>query len=256
MNQTLSSSIAYQVRDGIARVVLTRPEVANVFDLPMAQAFADAVWQAGSDRAVRVVLVSGEGRDFCLGSDVASLVASEDRSSYLYDLARVLDEGLQDLAEIEKPVIAAIQGTAAAAGLAIVLAADVVLSSPEATFQTGAAGVGLTPDCGLSWELPRVVGPRRALELALTGRVLSAGEAQDWGLVTTVVDHLDIHSAADSLAACLATAPPFALGHTRRLIRSAWAESRAASGADEARTISRAVATPEARVLVERLANH
>lgn len=255
MTRTLASHISYRVDNGIARLRLARPAVGNVFDQPMAQAFADAVWQAGSDSRARVVLVSGDGDDFCAGSDVASLATSSERSNYIYDLARVLDEALQDLAEIEKPVIAAVQGKAAGAGLAVVLAADVVVSARTATYLSTSAGVGLTPDCGLSWQLPRMVGQRRALELALTGRVLSAEEGRDWGLVTTVVDDIDLLAAAEGVCSRMAAAPPFALGHTRRLIRSAWMDSRAASGADEARTISRAMATPEARVWVEMLVN-
>jgi 2-(1,2-epoxy-1,2-dihydrophenyl)acetyl-CoA isomerase len=129
-----------------------------------------------------------------------------------------------------------------------------VVSGRGTKFLTAYAGVGLTPDCGLSWLLPRAVGQQRALELALTGRVLTAEEARDWGLVTTVVDDAELEEQATVLAVRLATAPPFALGQARRLIRSSWTVSRAESGADEARTIARAVTTPEAQALVARFA--
>lgn len=251
MRQFGGSGIAYRSAGGIAEIVLARPAESNVFTLSMADAFADAVWQAGGDESVRAVLVSAAGDDFCWGGDFVPLATSPERASYLYDLARALNEALEDLAEIPKPVIAAVQGAAAGIGLSIVLAADVVISARTATYMTAFAGAGLTPMGGLSWHLPRVVGQRRALELTLTGRVLSAEEGRDWGLVTTVVDDEELMAAAQRMSGALASGPAFALGQTRRLIRSAWAETRPASGADEARTVSRAVATPEARAVVE-----
>jgi 2-(1,2-epoxy-1,2-dihydrophenyl)acetyl-CoA isomerase len=178
------------------------------------------------------------------------MAAAEDPAAYLHELADTLDRALQRLDALEKPVVAAVQGAAAGAGLAVVLSADVVVSARGTKYLTAYAGVGLTPDCGLSWLLPRAVGQQRALELALTGRVLSADEARDWGLVTSVVEDDELASQAQALAERLAVAPPFALGQARRLIRSSWAATRAETGADEARTIARAVVTPEARELV------
>lgn len=247
-------TVRYSVTDGVAHIALARPERSNSFDLPTAQSFGAAVDRAGADPEVRVVLLTGDGPRFCAGGDVASMAAAAEPSAYLQELADELDGALQRLGALEKPVVAAVQGAAAGAGLAVVLTADVVLSARSTKYLTAYAGVGLTPDCGLSWLLPRAVGQQRALELALTGRVLSAEEAQDWGLVTTVVDDAELEEQATALAAKLATAPPFALGQARRLIRSAWTASRAESGADEARTISRAVTTPEAQALVARFA--
>jgi 2-(1,2-epoxy-1,2-dihydrophenyl)acetyl-CoA isomerase len=249
---TTLTGVRYDVHAGVGRVALARPEVSNSFDLSTARSLGEVVELAAADEEVRVVLITGEGRRFCAGGDVASMAAASDRSHYLRDLAGTLDGAFQRLSEIEKPVVAAVQGAAAGAGLALILAADVVIGASTSKYLTAYAGIGLTPDCGLSWQLPRAIGQQRALELALTGRVLTAEEARDWGLVTTVVDDVELSDQAASLAARLAAAPPFAVGQARRLIRSAWMVSRAESGADEARTISRAVSTQEARDLVER----
>ncbi len=246
--------VRYSVADGVARITLARPEVSNAVDLPTAKAFGAAVDQAAVDPDVRVILISGDGPRFCAGGDVASMAAADDQSAYLRELADALDRVLQSVDAIAVPVIAAVQGAAAGAGLAVALSADVVLSARGTKFLTAYADIGLTPDCGLSWLLPRAVGQQRALELALTGRVLSAEEAQQWGLVTTVVEDAELEEQATALAARLAGMPPYALGQARRLIRSSWSSTRAEAGADEARTIATAVTTPEAQALVARFA--
>lgn len=244
------AAVRYAVSDGVARIALARPDKSNSFDLPTARAFGAAVDQAAADPAVTAVLLTGDGPRFCAGGDVASMAAAAEPSAYLQELADELDGALQRLGAMEKPVVAAVQGAAAGAGLAVVLTADVVLSAAGTKYLTAYAGIGLTPDCGLSWLLPRAVGQQRALELALTGRVLSAVEARDWGLVTTVVEDAELEDAAVALAAKLAASPPFALGQARRLIRSSWSATRAEAGADEARTIAQAVQTPESRTLI------
>jgi 2-(1,2-epoxy-1,2-dihydrophenyl)acetyl-CoA isomerase len=245
------TGIRYSVADGVARITLARPEVSNSVDLPTAQSIGAAVQVAGADDSVRAVLVDADGARFCAGGDVASMAASPDQAAYLLDLANAFDGALQRLAALEKPVVAAVQGAAAGAGLATVLAADVVVAARGTKFLTAYAGIGLTPDCGLSYLLPRAVGQQRALELALTGRVLSADDALAWGLVTEVVEPDELSVRADAVAAKLAQGSVFALGQARRLIRTSWAQTRAESGADEAVTISRAVKTPESQALIK-----
>lgn len=246
--------VQYAVADGVARITLARPDVSNAVDLPTAAALGEAVDAAAADDSVRVVLVTGAGPRFCAGGDVASMAAAENPSAYLLELADALDQPLQRLTAMAKPVVAAVQGAAAGAGLAVVLSADVVLSARSTKYLTAYAGVGLTPDCGLSWLLPRAVGQQRALELSLTGRVLSAEEARDWGLVTSVVADEALADETAALVARLAAAPPYALGQAKRLMRESWNVSRAEAGADEGRTIATAVTTPEAQALVARFA--
>lgn len=248
------SGVDYTVVDGIARIALARPDQANAVDLPMARALRQAVDRVAADPDARVVVISGSGSRFCAGGDVGAMAADPEPATYLLELAEGMDGALQALDALAKPVVAQVQGVAAGAGMALMLAADVVVSARSARYLTAYAGIGLTPDCGLSWLLPRAVGQQRALELMLTGRVLAAEEAQAWGLVTRTVLDETLAEETTALAATLAHGPAFAHGQARRLVRSAWAVSRAESGADEARTISRAVVRPDAQALISRFA--
>jgi 2-(1,2-epoxy-1,2-dihydrophenyl)acetyl-CoA isomerase len=241
----MTSLIEYAARDGVSHLTLNRPEASNSFDLPTAGGFADAVAKAAADDT-GAVLLTGAGPRFCAGGDVSSMRAGDDPSSYLLELANVLDGALQALTALEKPVVAAVQGAAAGAGLAVVLSADVVVSARSTKYLTAYANLALTPDCGLSHLLPRAVGQQRALDLLLTGRALSADEALDWGIVTEVADDDAALARAEEIAARLASGPTWALGQAKRLSRTSWAATRAEVGADEARTIAQAVTTDDA----------
>ncbi len=226
-------------------MVLDRPDLSNSIDLAAASLFAEAVAEA-SDAEIRAVVVRGEGKRFCAGGDVTSMVNAEDRSAYLKQLAGDLDRALQELSALEKPVVAAVHGAVAGAGLGLMLSCDLVVAARSTKFVMAYAGVGLTPDCGVSYLLPRAVGQQRALELALTDRTLSADEAYEWGMVTIVADDVQVLDKAQEIAQRLAESPPFAMAQAKRLLRSSWHTSREDSGADEARTIARASATEEA----------
>lgn len=234
-------------RDGaLGCITLDRPELSNALDLPTAEAFGAAVTAASED-GVRAILLSGTGKRFCAGGDVAAMAAAPDRAGYLHDLATALDGHLRRLSELDKPVVAAVQGAVAGAGLAFVLNADLVVAAESTRFAMAYSGVGLTPDCGVSYLLPRAVGQQRALELALTGRVLTAQEACDWGLIAEIAADEEAGARGRELASYLTGQSSFALGQAKRLIRSAWAAGRADSAEDEARTISQAVTTNEAQ---------
>jgi 2-(1,2-epoxy-1,2-dihydrophenyl)acetyl-CoA isomerase len=179
------------------------------------------------------------------------MVAADDRAAYLRELAKVLEAGLRAMSELPIPVIAAVQGAVAGAGLAVVLNADVVVASRSTKFLTAYAGIGLTPDCGVSYLLPRAVGQQRALELALTGRVLSADEALEWGLIARVVEADDLGAAAEELVARVASGAVAALGDAKRLIRSSSELARAQSAAAEVDSIANAVTRDEAITLIE-----
>jgi 2-(1,2-epoxy-1,2-dihydrophenyl)acetyl-CoA isomerase len=249
-------------RDGrVGRIVLTRPEASNAVDLPAAAALGAAIDLAsaaiGRDE-VAAVLVTGEGARFCAGGDVRSFVAANDQPGYLWALAERLEAELRRLSELPVPVVAAVHGAVAGAGLAFILNSDVVVSARSTRFTMAYAGVGLTPDCGVSYLLPRAIGQQRALELALTGRVLDAGEAASWGLVTEVVDDEGLATRATALTESLASGAAGgvgALGQAKRLIRGSWEATRAESAADEVATISSAVTTPEAQRRIERFVN-
>ena len=199
---------------------------ANAFDLETARQFAAAVVDgAAADADVRAILVTGAGPRFCAGGDVASFVAASDQPAYIEQLATELDAAFRALAAVEKPVVAAVQGAVAGAGLALMLSSDVIVSAPATRFVFAYPGIGFTPDCGVSYLLPRAVGQQRALSFALTGKPLTASEALEWGLVSEVAD--DPGARARDLAAGFAAGPATALGQARRLMRQAWEMSRA-----------------------------
>ena len=241
--------VNYSVADGVAHVEINRPEAANAFDLATAREFAAAVAQAGADDAVRVVLVTGAGKRFCAGGDVASFVDAPEPADHLLVLATELDAAFRALADLAKPVVAAVQGAVAGAGLGLLLSADVAVASPETKFVFAYPGIGATPDCGVSYLLPRAVGQQRALQFALIGRPLGAEEAREWGLVAEVDE--SAHERAAALAAQFAAGPALALGQARRLIRASADRSRAEIGADEARTIAASVSTDESQALIK-----
>ena len=242
-------SVLYELRDAVAHITFNRPEASNSLDLPAALRFGEIVSRLQADGA-RAVLLTGNGSRFCAGGDVASMLAASDRPTYLADLARSVDETLLALSCTPIPVVAAVHGAVAGAGLAVLLNADVIIAERSTKFVMAYAGVGLTPDCGLSYLLPRAIGQQRALELALTGRVLSAQEALDWGLIARVVDAGDLAQTAADLVAKIASGPTGAFGQAKRLIRSSWASTRAQSAADEVRTIAAAVGSDEATALI------
>lgn len=245
--------VRYVCEAGVARIVLARPAAANAVDLPTAHAFGAAVDRA-TDPDVRAVLVRGEGRRFCAGGDVAAMAAAPDRAAYVEELAGTFDLALQRLAALDKPVVAAVQGVVAGAGLALMLSCDVIVSAASTKFLLAYTGVGLTPDCGVSYLLPRAIGQQRALEFALTGRILTAEEAAAWGLITEVVDDASLDERVLQLGEQLAAGPAFALGRTKRLLRTGWNRSREQTGREEARVIADAVTRADAATIIESFA--
>lgn len=235
-------------REGaIAWLNLNRPRQANSIDIPMATAFRDAVHQLAADSDCRVVIVSGDHRFFSAGGDVHAMSSADEPSEYLRELVNILHDGIAALADSSMIVIAAVDGTAAGAGFALVLNADLAIATDRATFLTAYLGVGLTPDTGLSVLLPRVVGIRRATELLLLGRTIDADTALSWGLVNVVVPSSDLQEHVHSVAQKIANGPFPAIAETKRLLRNAERGNFGERLADEASTIVAAISSPAAQ---------
>lgn len=248
-------SVVLSHGDGVAEIRLNRAASGNAIDLDLAEALVAAVESVADDASVRCVLLTGEGRLFCAGGDVLAMAASSDPAGFLVELATVAHRAVLGLASLPVPVVAAVHGAAAGAGLALTLVSDIVLASTTARFAPAYVTVGLTPDCGTTWLLPRILGTRRALELGLTGRTLDAETALDWGLVTGVHDAGELESHARVVAGLLAAGPSPALGLTRRLLRPELADLAARLDL-EAELIGEAATSPDAqqriRAFVER----
>lgn len=244
----MDAPVTLRVSGGVGRLRLERPEAANALDLPTARALRSLVEEAGADPSVRALLLTGAGRRFCAGGDVGAFAAAADPATYLHELATEADAAVRALAEIEKPVVAAVHGAVAGAGLAVMLSCDVVVADPATAFVFAYPSIGLTPDCGVSYLLPRAMGQQRALRFALSGRPATAAQALEWGLVTDLAPDPDV--LAEELATEMAEGPSLALGQVRRLLRAGWESSRAEVGAEEARTISAMVCGDEAQALI------
>lgn len=212
-------TLRLDIRDGVAHLTLNRPEAANAITLQMGKDLAYAAMRCDEDPAVRAVLISGAGKIFCGGGDVAGFAASGDRlPALLKELTTYLHAGISRFARMRAPVVVAIRGAAAGAGFSLACAADLAIAAESARFTLAYTRIGLTPDGSSSYYLPRLVGTRRALDLMLTNRMLSAAEALEWGLVNRVVPDDALDKESEALARSLATGPTAAFGGVKRLL--------------------------------------
>lgn len=206
-------------REGaVLTVALNRPDKLNAFDTAMHEAFAGALREA-ADPEVRAVVLTGAGRGFCVGQDLAELREGERDVAAL--LRRRWNRHVLGLRRLEKPVVAAVNGAAAGAGLSLACACDLRLAADSATFVPAFVNVGLVPDTGGSWLVPRLLGYARAFEWMCSGRKLGADEALAWGLVSRVVAADVVVGSAQERAAELAALPTRAIGMTKRLFERA-----------------------------------
>ena len=204
--------------DGIARITLNRPDRLNSFTRAM-----HAELQAAIDEAAeaRVVVLTGAGRGFCAGQDLNDRAVAPGETVDLGDTVEASWNPLiRRFASMPQPVIARVNGVAAGAGANIALACDIVIAARSAKFIQSFSALGLIPDSGGSWHLPRLVGQARALGLALTGEPLPAETAADWGLIWKAVDDDALDTEVDALAAKLASLPPLGLAAIKSIIRS------------------------------------
>jgi 2-(1,2-epoxy-1,2-dihydrophenyl)acetyl-CoA isomerase len=205
-------------RDGaLLRIQLTAAERGNTIDLHFTAALAAGLADLDD---VRCIVLTAQGRNFCLGGDVTGFSAAPDPAGYIDQLARELHTSLVRLESADVPVVAGVQGWVAGAGLSLVLAADVVVVEPSTKLRTAYSAIGLSPDGGVSWSLPRAVGRARAMDMLLTNRAMDAAEAAHTGLASRVVDEGTAEEAAVRIAHEIASGPPCALAATRRLVRS------------------------------------
>ena len=246
--------------EGIARLELCRPDAANGMNVELLKALHEAVLACHADPAVRVVLLTGQGHNFCAGGDVKTFAAKGTQlPDYLREATAWLQLAIAALIQLRVPVVTAVQGFAAGGGgLGLVCASDLVVAARSAKFFSGAVRVGMAPDGGSSVTLAQLVGLRQALRILLTNPTLSATEAADIGLVTEVVDDGELTHRAEELAAQLAALPTQALSATKRLVWSGVGQSVEQRLAEEARTVSELSGTDDAmeglRAVIERRA--
>lgn len=235
--------------DGIARIRLNRPEAANGLVVPLLRALNDAVLACHSDPRTRVVVLTGEGRNFCAGGDVKVFASKgEGLPDYLREATAWLQIATASLLRLKAPVITGVQGFAAGgAGLGLVCASDLVVAARSARIFSGAARVGMAPDGGSSVTLAQIVGARKAMELLLLNPTLTADEALAIGLVNDVVDDDQLDKRLLALASELAAMAPLALAATKRLVWAGLGATIEERLGEEARVVSELSGTADAR---------
>jgi 2-(1,2-epoxy-1,2-dihydrophenyl)acetyl-CoA isomerase len=209
----------------IARITLNRPDKLNSFNTAMHQEVRSALRSV--EHNARVIVLTGAGRGFCAGQDLGERSMGSD--GHAVDLGVTVETAwnplIRRIVEMPQPIIARVNGVAAGAGANVALAADIVVAARSAKFIQSFSAIGLVPDSGGSWVLPRLVGQARALGMTLTGEPLPAETAAEWGLIWKCVDDDSLDDEVDALAEKLASLPPLGLAATKKLIRSTWART-------------------------------
>jgi 2-(1,2-epoxy-1,2-dihydrophenyl)acetyl-CoA isomerase len=218
MNAMASEHILTAFRDGVKTITLFRPDVLNSFNAPMADALLAALAEAAENPDVRAVLITGSGRAFCAGQDLAAVLPEPGKP--MPDLGDIVRKQynpiIKAIRTIEKPVVCAVNGIAAGAGANLAFACDIIFAAEEATFIQSFSKIGLIPDSGGTFFLPRIVGLQRAAALTMLGDKLGADKAKDWGLVYDVVPGAVLGDTSFDFAKRLANLPTRGLGLTKR----------------------------------------
>lgn len=220
-------TILFEIGGRAARLTLNRPDRLNSFTTQMHGEVADALAQVETDASVRALLLTGAGRGFCAGQDLGDRAVAPGGQGV--DLGESLERHYNPLVRrliaLPKPVVCAVNGTAAGAGVNIALACDIVLAAKSAKFIEPFCNLGLVPDSGGTWILPRLAGQARALGLSLTGEALTAEKAESWGLIWRTIDDAQLMSEAEKLLEKLASGPTRGLAAIKTAIRKSWSQS-------------------------------
>jgi len=233
-------TIDYDVRDSVAWITFNRPDRFNAMNPVMLRELCDVAIRCSGDKGVRAAVLTGAGdQAFCAGGDVSEFAKRLDDVDLLVkEMTTYLHAAVSRFAWMPAPLIGAVNGVAAGAGLSAVAFCDLVIASEAATFTSAYTQIGLTPDGSSTYFLNRILGPRRTMELYLTNRVLSAREALDWGLVNKVVGTGQLIDEAGALATSLAAGPTRAFGGVKKLLQSTATESLETQMERETRVIA------------------
>ncbi|MDQ1065311.1 enoyl-CoA hydratase/isomerase family protein [Streptomyces canus] len=237
--------------DGVVELLLDDPGRGNALDLPT----AEALWDAACDIAREpggAVLLRAAGGNFCVGGDLRAFAGrGTETGAYVHAVATAAHAAVRTVNELPVPVVTAVRGAAAGGGVGLALTGDIVVAARSARFRLAYTAIGLTPDCGASWVLQRLLGPRRAADLILTNRVLTGDDAERWGLVSRVVEDAELDDAAYRTAAALAAGSGVALRAAKALLRAGAETPLEEQLAEEARSIAVLAGGTEAQDAME-----
>ena len=240
-------TIRMESADGVATITFDRPERGNSMDMEVMRELMHASLYCDESPEVRAVIITGAGRFFCAGGDLASFGTADDPASLIKEMTVYFHAAVSRFNRMDAPVIAAVNGMAAGAGFSLVSACDIVLAASSARFASQYTAAALSPDGSSTFFAPRLVGMRRAAELMLTNRMLSAAEALEWGLITRVVDDDRLMEEAREAAGRLAAGPSRAYGAVKRLLADSFSASLETQMEMEARSIAALSVSPDGR---------
>ena len=241
-------TLGFETTGPVARITLNRPQAANGFNAQLMRELADVAGCCDADRRIKVVILTGSGRFFSAGGDLKGMAEAGDaRGAYVKRLADDLHLATSRFAHMDAVLIVAVNGTAAGGGLSLAISGDLVIAARSAHFNMAYTRAGLSPDGSSSYFLPRLIGLRRAQELMLTNRTLSAAEALDWGLITEVVDDDALQARADALAAQFAIGARGANAQVKKLLLATWGQGLEGQMEMEARAVSGCADSAEGR---------
>ena len=227
------TTLRYDVADAIATITLDRPEALNALTVPMKTELLAALRAAGRDGSVRAVVLTGEGRAFCAGQDLKERL-DRDAAPLEVEVRERYNPVIAEMVGLDRPIVGAINGVAAGAGASLAFACDIRVAAEGASFVLAFGRIGLIPDSGATWFLPRLLGPAKAAELALLGESLSAADAERFGLVARVVPAEALAVESRAIATRLAGLAPQALAQTKRALRRSWSADLETALEDEA----------------------
>lgn len=253
----MNDAILFSVDEGMARLTLNRPARLNAFNADLAHAWRDATAEATSRPDVKAILLDATGPAFCAGGDVIDMATTMGSGDEITALAEVINTGIRSLTESSVPVVAAAHGTTAGGGLGILLSSDYAVIGSRSRLGSLYANIGLTPDLSVSAQLARAVGQRRALQLVLQDRLLTADEAVDWGLAAEAVAGDDaaaeaalVRSRGEEIARFWLAGAADAYGQAKHLVRAQPERTFVEQLTAEARSIGAAMQTPDAQARI------
>lgn len=242
------ATLLFEIREHVAHITLNRPEAGNALNHQLARDLHHAALRCDGDADVRAVILTGAGNTFCVGGDLKSFAPQGDAvGRHLKEVIVHFHGAVTTFARMDVPVIAAINGVAAGGGLSLACATDLALAAESARFTMAYTRIGLSPDGGGSYALPRLVGLRRAMDLTLTNRQFTAAEALEWGMVSRVVPDAALAHEAAALATQLAAGSRGALAAAKRLLRASLETSLETQLAAESENIAACAQAPDGR---------
>ena len=249
-------TLAFDIANGVARISLNRPTAANALNHEMCGEFFDAVITCDEHEDIRAVVLTSEGAIFCPGGDLKYFSEQkEELGARLEEITGLLHAAISRMAHMDAPVVGAINGMAAGAGFSLATACDITIAGQSAKFTLAYTAAGLSPDGSATWNLPRLIGLRRARELMLTNRVLSAKQAREIGVIDRVVPDDTLQNEALAQAKTFATGPTKAFGATKRLLQETWNGELETQMARETQTIVDLTRSADAREGIDAFAH-